>query len=262
MEGSLIVGSESPSPAIKSVKQSKPSKAKVPGGNARSSTHETMPLAEVFPIDPPPSLPSQGAESKKSKSKKVTNKTVVTGTTITHPSSGSTSLPPVTIPSGGRLSVDRYGSVSPAFPSAKPSESDLSSVGGGGPQEPIVVKKAKPIIRAMLDHASGVWFRMPVDPIKDGAPTYLDEISNPMDLSTMMKKLESGVYRYQSELMHDFDLMVTNSIKFNGPQSHVAMDAKALESVWWTEWEKASRLTTKDKRALGGILQKLAQVPG
>lgn len=123
-------------------------------------------------------------------------------------------------------------------------------------------KKAKTIIRKMMEHPQGVWFRIPVDPIAVGAPTYLDEIKKPMDLSTMLKKLEKGVYKRHSELMTDFELIVSNCVQFNGAESHLGLEAKGLKKAWEAEWEKAAKMSYTDKRSLLGLFNKLNQVPG
>jgi transcription initiation factor TFIID subunit 2 len=123
-------------------------------------------------------------------------------------------------------------------------------------------KKAKTIIRKMMENPQGVWFRIPVDPIAVGAPTYLDEIKHPMDLSTMSKKLDQGFYKRQSDLMADFELIVSNCVQFNGAESHLGLEAKGLKKAWDAEWEKAAKMSYTDKRSLLGLFNKLNQVPG
>ncbi|MBW0488935.1 hypothetical protein O181_028650 [Austropuccinia psidii MF-1] len=135
---------------------------------------------------------------------------------------------------------------------------------GGSPtmENVLVPKKAKGIIRKMMESPYGAWFRVPVDPIAVGAPTYYDEIKSPMDLTTMQKKVDKGVYKRLSELMADFDLIVSNCIQFNGAFSEVAAQAKALEKAWKTEWQKASKMSYIEKRSLLGLFNKLNQVAG
>ncbi|CAH7673331.1 expressed protein [Phakopsora pachyrhizi] len=128
--------------------------------------------------------------------------------------------------------------------------------------ETLNVRKAKGILKKMIDLPFGIWFRAPVDPVAVGAPTYYDEIRNPMDLTTMIKNLDRGLYQKQKDLMRDFDLIVANCIQFNGVQANVSMDALQMEKAWKTEWEKASKLSYNDKRALLGLFNKLNQVPG
>ncbi|XP_038605382.1 bromodomain and PHD finger-containing protein 3 isoform X2 [Tachyglossus aculeatus] len=46
-------------------------------------------------------------------------------------------------------------------------------------------------------------------------PDYLEFISKPMDFSTMRRKLESHLYRTLEEFEEDFNLLVTNCMKYN-----------------------------------------------
>ncbi|NWR87787.1 BRPF3 protein, partial [Furnarius figulus] len=46
-------------------------------------------------------------------------------------------------------------------------------------------------------------------------PNYLEFISNPMDFSTMRRKLESHLYRTLDEFEEDFNLIVTNCMRYN-----------------------------------------------
>jgi hypothetical protein len=62
-------------------------------------------------------------------------------------------------------------------------------------------------------------FRMPVDPIRDGAPNYLNVIKTPMDFHTMKKKLANSVYRSVQEFIDDIQLICDNAKLFNGPSS-------------------------------------------
>lgn len=65
---------------------------------------------------------------------------------------------------------------------------------------------AHPLCRAFL---------RPVDPELDGALDYLDVISNPMDLGTVNRKLETGQYRTAREWYNDLMLIWTNSMTYN-----------------------------------------------
>ncbi|XP_071624794.1 bromodomain and PHD finger-containing protein 3 isoform X2 [Heliangelus exortis] len=56
-------------------------------------------------------------------------------------------------------------------------------------------------------------FAEPVD--LQEVPDYLEFISNPMDFSTMRRKLESHLYRTLEEFEEDFNLIVTNCMRYN-----------------------------------------------
>ncbi|KAJ7418231.1 Bromodomain and PHD finger-containing protein 3 [Pitangus sulphuratus] len=50
---------------------------------------------------------------------------------------------------------------------------------------------------------------------REQVPDYLEFISNPMDFSTMRRKLESHLYRTLDEFEEDFNLIVTNCMRYN-----------------------------------------------
>ncbi|OAV86968.1 hypothetical protein PTTG_09387 [Puccinia triticina 1-1 BBBD Race 1] len=82
-----------------------------------------------------------------------------------------------------------------------------------------------------------------------------------MDLLTMVKKLNKGIYKRHSELMADFELIVSNCVQFNGAESQLGLEAKALKKVWDLEWEKAAKMSYTDKQSLLGLFNKLNQAP-
>jgi hypothetical protein len=62
-------------------------------------------------------------------------------------------------------------------------------------------------------------FRVPVDPERDGAPTYRTIVTHPMDFQTMRKKLASSEYRNVQEFIDDIQLICDNAKLFNGASS-------------------------------------------
>ena len=75
-------------------------------------------------------------------------------------------------------------------------------------------------------HASA--FNAPVDYVTLGIPTYPEVIKNPMDLKTMERKLKEKDYKTVAEYVSDFDQMVWNATKFNGPDHPVTQSAYQL----------------------------------
>ncbi|KAI9697309.1 MAG: hypothetical protein M1836_004873 [Candelina mexicana] len=71
-------------------------------------------------------------------------------------------------------------------------------------------------------------FSVPVDPVKLNIPTYLDVIKHPMDLGTMEEKLKEDRYASVEEYIGDFDQIVQNATKFNGPEHTVTKMANNL----------------------------------
>ena len=73
-------------------------------------------------------------------------------------------------------------------------------------------------------------FLEPVDPVKLNIPKYFEIITNPMDLSTIERKLNQGRYSTPQEFIDDFNLMVENCVKFNGPENPVSKMGKNLQA--------------------------------
>ena len=67
----------------------------------------------------------------------------------------------------------------------------------------------------LMDTACAAPFLSPVDPERDGAPGYYDIIAFPMDLRTMLRKMESGEYTRFCDYHRDFALMIDNSRTYN-----------------------------------------------
>ena len=83
-----------------------------------------------------------------------------------------------------------------------------------------------------------IFFRFPVDPVRDGLPTYLDEIKQPMDLSTMEKKVNQAAYATMGEFAADMELIFANCRQFNPPGTEPCQHADELEKMWRKEWAK------------------------
>ena len=91
--------------------------------------------------------------------------------------------------------------------------------------EPITVPQRKHLQRGVQNakkgHHAGP-FSNPVDPVLLNIPTYFDIIKKPMDLKHIDNKLKNNEYVTVNEFLSDFDVMVDNSIRFNGPDHNVS----------------------------------------
>lgn len=85
------------------------------------------------------------------------------------------------------------------------------------------------VIKRLKD---AVPFLTPVDTKKLNIPNYYDCIKNPMDLSTIEKKLTSNAYMYYQEVVDDFNLIVSNCIIFNGPDSSISKMAASIKTLF------------------------------
>jgi transcription initiation factor TFIID subunit 2 len=83
-------------------------------------------------------------------------------------------------------------------------------------------------------------FRRPVDPIRDGAPSYFEHIKQPMDLSTISNKLDAGLYKDRFALRDDFKLMIANCYLFNGKESLPGKLADAMDAFFDKQWDRAN----------------------
>jgi bromodomain-containing factor 1 len=84
-------------------------------------------------------------------------------------------------------------------------------------------------------------FLQPVDPVALGIPHYTEVITNPMDLSTVRRKVDLGEYEALDEFEADVRLMFSNCYTFNPPGSEVFSLGTQLEAAFNTKWgEKQS----------------------
>lgn len=73
-------------------------------------------------------------------------------------------------------------------------------------------------------------FVHPVDIIKLNIPYYYNYITRPMDLSTIERKLAASAYEDPLQIVEDFNLMVSNCVKFNGETSGISKMAKTIQA--------------------------------
>ena len=76
-----------------------------------------------------------------------------------------------------------------------------------------------------------------LDPIKMGIPEYPKLIKKPMDLSTMKKKLDAGLYSTPDKFRDDFNLMIKNCFTFNPPGNPVHESGKSLQHLFEEKWK-------------------------
>ena len=74
-------------------------------------------------------------------------------------------------------------------------------------------------------------FYKPVDPIALNIPAYFDVITDPMDLSTVKKKLDQSEYETCEEFEADVRLIFDNCFQFNPPGSDVFLMAQRSEGI-------------------------------
>ncbi|KAG8219438.1 hypothetical protein J3R82DRAFT_365 [Butyriboletus roseoflavus] len=162
---------------------------------------------------------------------------------------------PAPVPEAPRISVKgkerevTNAQPTPSKPRAAPATSSLNE------------KKCRDVLRVMSKLPEYPIFAQPVDPVRDGCPTYYDEITHPMDFGTMGQKLTEGKYSTMEDFVKDVDLVFNNCRKFNPPTTYPVNCANAVEKAFKREWTKAyeKKLSWTEKRSLQGLMTTLVK---
>src|SRR5690554_3096730 len=72
-------------------------------------------------------------------------------------------------------------------------------------------------------------FRVPVDTRRYA--DYLSKVKAPIDLSTIRNKIANFEYTSLRSFLADLELMIENSVAYNGPKHLVTQDARRLLNV-------------------------------
>ncbi|KAI8376142.1 Bromodomain-containing protein [Radiomyces spectabilis] len=97
-------------------------------------------------------------------------------------------------------------------------------------------------------------FQEPVDAVAWGATNYYDIISQPMDISTIERKLNEFEYANESEFVADIKLMFQNCYVYNPEDHPVHQFGKQYEEVFDKYWDKLH------KKSAGKANKKLQQL--
>jgi len=126
---------------------------------------------------------------------------------------------------------------------------------------PVSEKKCRDVLRAIAKLPEYSIFGKPVDPVRDGCPTYYEEIAHPMDFGTMGQKLTEGKYVSMEEFAKDADLVFNNCSKFNPPTTYPVTCADLVEKAFKKEWGKVfeRKLSWAEKRSLQGLMTTLVK---
>ncbi|KAM8930580.1 bromodomain testis-specific protein [Pelodytes ibericus] len=90
----------------------------------------------------------------------------------------------------------------------------------------------KEVLKALWRHNFSWPFQHPVDAAKLNLPDYYRIINNPMDLSTIRKRLEYKYYTKALDCMQDFNTMFTNCYIYNKPGDDIVLMAQELEKTF------------------------------
>ena len=116
--------------------------------------------------------------------------------------------------------------------------------GGGGARylegREEVANRYHNVIRLLRQQPAAKYFKDPVDWQKLQLWNYLEVIERPMDLSTILRKLESLEYETVAALRADVDLVWQNALTYNGPNSWIKKyidEMRAIASKKFSEAE-------------------------
>uniref|UniRef100_A0A3Q3LQI0 Bromodomain-containing protein 2 n=1 Tax=Mastacembelus armatus TaxID=205130 RepID=A0A3Q3LQI0_9TELE len=103
------------------------------------------------------------------------------------------------------------------------------------------LKYCNDILKEMFSkrHYAYAWpFYTPVDAVALGLHDYHDIIKQPMDLSTIRKKMDQREYTNAKEFAADVRLMFSNCYKYNPPSHEVVYMARKLQAVFEARYLK------------------------
>lgn len=107
-------------------------------------------------------------------------------------------------------------------------DDDAAAAGRAWPVFPrhVVKKVLTTVLDEITKHdaSKGGVFSEPVS--RDDFPEYYEQITNPMDYSTMRTKLENGEYRSAQAMQKDFILILQNCREFNAKNSDIVTEAR------------------------------------
>lgn len=116
-------------------------------------------------------------------------------------------------------------------------ETHIKSLNQGLQLPPQKIKlKCGEVLKGLQSHAHGWVFNSPVDPVELNLPDYFEVIEKPMDLGTVKKKLDNGVYRNLKEVEGDINLTFDNAMLYNPDGSVVSNMAKELKEKFTLDW--------------------------
>lgn len=93
--------------------------------------------------------------------------------------------------------------------------------------------KAITVVLAKLQaDKRSIFFRHPVDPVRDHAPDYTSIVKRPMDLMSASAKFEGGQYRTRKEFEDDIKLIISNCYLYNPVNSPVRKAGEQFDSMF------------------------------
>uniref|UniRef100_A0A0E0LQU9 Bromo domain-containing protein n=1 Tax=Oryza punctata TaxID=4537 RepID=A0A0E0LQU9_ORYPU len=98
-------------------------------------------------------------------------------------------------------------------------------------------KQCGNLLKNLFKHQWAGPFLVPVDAVKLNIPDYFDIIKKPMDLGTIEKKLNAGMYSTPWDFAADVRLTFDNAMTYNPIGNDVNLMAKTLKRIFETRWK-------------------------
>eukprot|EP00835_Amoeboradix_gromovi_P002056 NODE_108_length_19701_cov_0.369452.p3 type:complete len:411 gc:universal NODE_108_length_19701_cov_0.369452:8004-9236(+) len=118
------------------------------------------------------------------------------------------------------------------------------------------IKYLKKVIKSLKANKDAKPFLLPVDPVKFNIPNYFDVIKEPMDLSTVEKKLLADEYTHKSAFQYDVTLIFDNCKLFNGEASPFTAMANNMQEAFN---KNMSKFPLEDIKVIAPISPNLAR---
>lgn len=118
------------------------------------------------------------------------------------------------------------------------------------------------VTEKLLESPLSYAFANPIDPNEDWAPAYFEVIKHPMDISTVLKKLNARKYSSPKEWYADISLIWDNAVTFNGKQSFLYPIVQELRTkcdrkyakMPKTEQERLMAKLSRAQKAMNALL--------
>ena len=107
--------------------------------------------------------------------------------------------------------------------------------------------KCMDVLKTLVAHQHAWVFNTPVDPVELGLPDYFEVIKRPMDLGTIRKKLDNGVYTRLEDFQEHVNLTFDNAMMYNPEGSVVYNMAKEMKVVFERAWAKMMHILNAEE---------------
>ena len=108
--------------------------------------------------------------------------------------------------------------------------------------------KCSEVLKALMTHEHGWVFNNPVDPVELGLPDYFDVIKKPMDLGTISRRIDTGLYHSIEDFVADVRLTFDNATRYNETGSVVYDFAVELKTKFVEEHKEMMQQLEKEDR--------------